>query len=139
MTDILSSSVSLIVGSVSGSYVQGGTTYPLTVLTGNNAGDTTVSLISGSGVALYRYTGSLTVTYRVQIIATDAAALSIVTTANLMWYSTPDLINPRKYSTTASTTITVKSPVLTSWVYTTSSILPITSGTFSFLFRFPFL
>ena len=88
---------------------------------------------------MYRYTGSLTVTYRVQIIAIDAAALSIVTSANLMWYSTPDLINPRKYSTTASTTITVKSPVLTSWVYTTSSILPITSGTFSFLFRFPFL
>jgi len=128
VTDVLSPYVSLVVGSVSASYVFSGVTIPLTVSIGNIVGDTTISVISSPGVALYRYTGSLTVKYSVLVNPTVPAGTSIATTANLFWWSAPDLISPRRYTTTASTTITTKTPTITSFTYFNSSILPMTSG-----------
>jgi len=64
---VAGSGLSLITGSVSGSYVTGGVTTPLTVSSGNSAGNTVASLTVASGSYLYRYSGNLTASYAVRV------------------------------------------------------------------------
>lgn len=81
-----------------------------------------------TGVALYRHTGSLTVSYVVTVNAAVTSGSTVTVSSNLVWWSSPDTISRRQYTTSASTSLVTRAPTVSSFVYYNSSMLPITSG-----------